>query len=315
MARIVTLTMNPAIDKSTSIDRVAPEQKLRCAAPAFDPGGGGINVSRAVHKLGGKSTAYYTAGRALGRMLEKLLEDEGLDHRPLPIDDRTRESFSVYESSTGQQYRFSTPGPELKRDEWEGCLAQLASMDSKPDYLVASGSLPPGVPADYYARLARLAGDIGARMVLDATGEPFSRAVAEGVFLIKPNLREFRALTGKALEDEAQQVAAAEKLIAEDRCSIVVISLGAAGVLMVSQDGSRRLRAPTVAIKSKVGAGDSMVGGIVTAMAENRSPVAAVQFGVAAGAAAVMTPGTRLCRREDTWKLFNQIRGERKKPT
>jgi 6-phosphofructokinase 2 len=242
-----------------------------------------------------------------------LLEEEGLDHHPLKIEGPTRESFTVDETTSGQQYRFSTPGPEVKPNEWEQCLQEVTAVDPKPDYLVASGSIPPGVPMDFYARLARFARKIDAKMVLDATGEPFFMAVQEGVYLIKPNLREFRRLVGKGLEDETEQVSAAHRLIAEGYCEVVVVSLGAAGALVTWTDGCERLRAPTVSIKSKVGAGDSMVAGIVTAMARGAPPIDAVQYGVAAGAAAVMTPGTTLCRREDTQKLFGRISEERRR--
>lgn len=314
MAHIVALAMNPAIDKSVSIDRVVPEKKLRCSRPQYDPGGGGINVSRAIRKLGGRSTLFYTSGQSHGRILESLLDEEGLDHLPMRIEGRTRASFTVDESSTGQQYRFSTPGPELKQNEWEQCLQAVMSIDPSPDYLVVSGSIPPGVPADYYAQLARFSRRIGAKMILDATGEPFIKATREGVFLIKPNLREFRSLVGKEIEEEAQQVAESERLIAAGHSKVVVVSLGAAGALMVWEGGCERLRAPTVSIKSKVGAGDSMVAGIVTAMAAGAPPVEAVQYGVAAGAAAVMTPGTMLCRHADTQKLFRRISEERRRP-
>jgi 6-phosphofructokinase 2 len=311
MVEILTLTMNPAVDKSAVIERVVPGKKLRCRQPRFDPGGGGINVARAVHKLGGSATACYTSGRSSGRLLESLLDEEGLDQVPLRIRGWTRESFSVTESATGQQYRFSTPGPELGEEEVEQCLQQVKDRPHGSDYLVVSGSLPPGAPVDVFARLARFCRESGAKMLLDATGEPFSMAVAEGVYLIKPNLREFRALTGEKLEDESRQTAAAEELVAEGRSEIVVVSLGAAGALMAWKGGCERLRAPTVTIESKVGAGDSMMGGMVKALAEGSAPVEAVQYGVAAGAAAVMTPGTALCRAEDTEKLFNRIAGER----
>jgi len=206
MESILTITMNPTIDKSTRIDRVVPERKLRCEAPHYEPGGGGINVSRAIRKLGGKSTVFYTSGQAHGQMLEQLLDREGLDHHPIHIEERTRESFAVYESSTGQQFRFGTPGPSLPEAEWMRCLDALIAFDPLPDYLVASGSIPPGVPNDFYARLARFAKESGIRMILDATSDPFTLAVREGVFMIKPNLREFHALAEKNIADEARQV-------------------------------------------------------------------------------------------------------------
>jgi 6-phosphofructokinase 2 len=156
MKTIVTMTLNPAIDKSSSVDHVVAERKLYCKPPRFEPGGGGVNVSRAIKKLGGKSLLLYPAGGLTGKRLQELLDDEGLDHRPFPIEGVTRESLVVLEESTGQQYRFGMPGPELQEKEWEQFLRELATMEPSPDYVVASGSLPPGVPADFYAQIARI---------------------------------------------------------------------------------------------------------------------------------------------------------------
>jgi 6-phosphofructokinase 2 len=307
MESILTITMNPTIDRSTRIDRVVPERKLRCEAPRYEPGGGGLNVSRAIRKLGGKSTAIYTSGGPHGQMLEKLLDREGIDHRPVSISDRTRESFTVFENTTGQQYRFSTPGPTLKEAEWMRCLDELFAIDQRPDYLVASGSLPPGAPDDFYARLARFAKEAGARMILDATANPFTLAVREGVFMLKPNLREFRALAEKDITDEAQQEELARQIVDSGQSEVVVVTLGSAGALLVWQEGSTQLRAPTVPIESKVGAGDSTVAGIVLGLSQGESLLDAVKFGLASGAAAVMTPGTELCRGEDARRLFRSM--------
>jgi 6-phosphofructokinase 2 len=307
MPSIVTLTMNPCIDKSAVVSNVAPERKLRCGEPRYEPGGGGINVSRAVHKLGGESTALYLAGGPLGNMLQNLLEEEGIRHRATNIHGLTRENLMVYEESSGQQFRFGMPGPPVAEEEWRKCLETLSSLDPIPEYMVASGSLPPGVPSDFYRRVSKLAGDAGIRLIVDSSGEPFRLALKEGVFLIKPNLRELRDLSEKELEDESHQVAVAQRLVQEGQCTAVVVSLGAAGALMVSEDGCERVRAPTVSIKSKVGAGDSMVAGITLALDRGWSLGDAVRFGVASGAAAVMTPGTELCRREDAEKLYQEL--------
>ena len=307
MQKIITLTMNPAIDKSASVENVVPERKLRCRPPRYEPGGGGINVSRAIHKLGGESTAFYLAGGPLGEMLRNLLDQEGLNHRPINIKGLTRQNLTVYEESTGQQFRFGMPGPEVNEKEWQQLLEKLLTHDPKPAYIVASGSLPSGVPKDFYAGVARSAKEIGARMILDTSGEPLSLAVQEGVYLIKPNLREFGNLGEAEIEQETEQEALARQIIDKGQSEVVVVSLGAAGALLVEKQGYQRLRAPTVTIKSKVGAGDSMVAGITLKLAQGDSVVEAVRFGVAAGAAAVMTPGTELCRKEDAESLYDKI--------
>ncbi|HEJ83055.1 MAG TPA: 1-phosphofructokinase family hexose kinase, partial [Desulfobacteraceae bacterium] len=194
MKTIATMALNPAIDKSSSVDHVVAERKLYCKPPLFEPGGGGVNVSRAIKKLGGKSLLLYPAGGLTGKRLQELLDEEGLDHRPFPIDGMIRESLVILEESTGQQYRFGMPGPKLKKNEWEPFLQKLAVIDPPPDYVVASGSLPPGAPPDFYARVARAGKKRGAKTIIDVSGEALKEALEEGVFLIKPNVREFREL-------------------------------------------------------------------------------------------------------------------------
>ena len=308
MSPIVTLTLNPAIDKNTSIDRVVPEDKLRCESPTREPGGGGLNVSRVVQRLGGESSAFYTAGGPTGSMLEGLLDEEDLDHTPLPTDDWTRENLIVSETSTDRQYRFGMPGPTLTADELEACLDALRTLDPAPDYLVASGSLPPGVPDDTYARVAEAAHTLNARAILDTSGTALRKARTAGWYLLKPNLRELEHLAGRALETEPEQRDAAREFIDRGWCQVVVLSLGAAGALLITADRTKHVRSPTVPIKSRVGAGDSMVAGLTLALARKLELIDAVRFGVAAGAAAVMTPGTELCRRPDTERLFEQMR-------
>jgi 6-phosphofructokinase 2 len=307
MKKIVAFTMNPAIDKSSSVEHVMAERKLHCKPPRFEPGGGGVNVSRAVKKLGGESVLLYPAGGYTGNRLKDLLEEEGISHRPIPIEATTRESLVVLEESTGQQFRFGMPGPVLKNEEWERCLQELSAIRPQPDYLDASGSLPPGVPPDFYGRVARIGKKNGSKVIVDTSGEALKQALQEGVYLIKPNYREFRDLVGRELKEESQMEAEAVKIVKSGRCEILVISLGAAGALLVSKEVVEHIRPPTVPIVSKVGAGDSTVAGTVLSLARGRTPRDAVLFGIAAGTAAVMTPGTELCRKEDTEHLYEKM--------
>ncbi len=305
MESIATLTMNPALDIGTSIGSVAPEIKLRCAAPRFHPGGGGINVSRAIHFLGGRSSAVFAAGGHTGAMLTSLLEEEGIDHVAVPIAGITRESVTVFEESTSLQYRFTMPGPELSAEEWIACLETL--FNRNPAYIVASGSLPAGVPAEFYGEITRYARNHGIRVILDTAGDPLSRAVGKGVYMLKPNLRELEVLAGQQLRGEEDIESVGQRLIAEGLAEVILLSMGAAGAALITGDDFKHLRAPVVPIRSKVGAGDSMVGGIALALASGRELLDAARFGVAAGSAAVMTPGTRLCRREDALRLYNAM--------
>lgn len=307
-AQIVTLTMNPAIDTSSGAPRVVPEQKVRCRAPQYEPGGGGINVSYAIGKLGGDSLSVLPAGGPTGALLQELLRRRGMHCRVVDIGKWSRQNVTIADESGDQQFRFVMPGPEMQEAEWQECLDAVKALDPSPSYLVASGSLPGGVPTDFYARLAGMCRKRDIRLVLDTSGDPLREAMDEGVFLVKPNIREFRHLVGEDAHTDATQIAAARSMIEKGGCRAVVISLGAGGALLVSGDGHEHVRAPTVPISSKVGAGDSMVGGIVLALDRGMALPDAVRFGVAAGSAAVMTPGTQLCRREDTESLYEKMK-------
>ena len=310
MTAIVTLTMNPALDKSTSTRQVIPEDKLRCAEATVEPGGGGINVSRAIHKLGGDSLALYAAGGHTGHAFRELLLRDDLREQQLPIRGDTRESFTVFEESSRLQYRFGMPGPTLTEAEWRNILDEIEQLSPYPDYLIASGSLPPGVPASFFVQLAQRLGERPTRVVVDTSGAALTALVAEDapVFLVKPNLRELADLSGRDLKDDEAIVAAARAVLAESRIETLVVSLGAAGVLFMTAMQTAYLRAPIVPIRSKIGAGDSTAAGIILALTRGFSLLEAVRFGVAAGAAAVMTPGTELCRRDDTERLYDQLR-------
>ena len=308
MKQVLTLTLNPAIDMSSSVENVFPEHKLRCSSPQLDPGGGGINVSRAIKKLGGDSVALHFCGGPTGAILCTLLDAEQVTHEPKQIAGLTRQSVTILETTTGQQYRFIFPGPTFSDAEWQAALAHIAERPALPDFVVASGSLPPGVPNEFYGQLARIVRDKERRMIVDTSGSCLTAALQAGVFLVKPSLRELRDFVGSDLEHEGDQERAAMKIIADGGAEVVVVSLGAAGVLFASKDECERVRSPTVPVRSKVGAGDSMVAGITLGLARNHTLRDAVRLGIAAGAAAVMNPGTALCRREDAERLFEQIK-------
>ena len=306
---IVTVTVNPCIDASSGVDRVVPERKLRCGPARYEPGGGGINVARAVRHLGGEALAIYPSGGPAGLLLEALLHGEDVPNRPVPIAGWTRENLNVLEESTGRQYRFVLPGPILSLVDASALYAVVASLSPFPEYLVASGSLPPGVSPDFYSQLARLARARRCRFVLDTSGDAARLALQEGgLFMMKPSVREFRELTGVSDGDEGRLVAEAQRLIAAGRCEVFVLSLGPAGVLCVDASRVEHVASPSVPVRSAVGAGDSLLAGMVLRLQQGRPLGEAVRFGVAAGAAAVMNPGTELCRREDAERLEEEMR-------
>ena len=308
MKNILTMTLNPAIDKSASVEHVVAERKLACKDPRYEPGGGGVNVSRAIKKLGGQSVLLYAAGGLSGQRLQELLDGEDLNHQGISIAGSVRENLVILEEATGQQYRFGMPGPHVTEPEWEDFLRRIGEITPAPDYLVVSGSLPENVSADFYARAARIGKERGARVIVDTTGEPLKKALAEGVYLIKPNFGEFKDLIGSEVTDAEEDIkAAAQQLIQTGQCQVLVISLGAAGALLVSEELTQHITPPTVPIISKVGAGDSMVAGIVYSLAQGKTLQESVLYGVAAGSAAVMTPGSELCRKDDTERLYKKM--------
>lgn len=309
MSDIVTITLNPAIDISFPVDQVLPEKKIRGGEPRREAGGGGINVARAVVKLGGEAKALYLAGGPTGEMLGGLVSAELKDSLVIPISGWTRENLIVTETISGQQFRFTLPGPVLKESEWLRILDTVRTLEPRPRYLVVSGSLPPGVPDDFYARLGEVARELGCRYVLDTSGRPLQLALqAGGVFLAKPNQREMEQLVSDEESGEADATELARRIVGKGWCEVIMLSLGRAGARLITADTVRSISPPTVPFKSAVGAGDSMVGGIVHALSTGKSLEEAALYGVAAGTAATMTPGTELCRREDTERLFEGLR-------
>ena len=303
MTTIVTLTMNPALDIATSTDRVEPTHKLRCSVPRYDSGGGGINVARAVHALGGDAVAIFPVGGPAGEMIRQMLQQEGVAHHAIPISGFTRESLAVEELTSGKQFRFILPGPELSPADQERCLDQLSTAAEGAQYIVASGSLPPGVPDGFYARVAELARLQGTRVVIDTSGAALKQA-GLGIYLLKPSLRELTDLTGREIRNERDEELAARQVIKQGRCEILVLSLGAQGALLATAEECERFAAIPVDARSTVGAGDSMLAGIVLGLSRGLSLRDAVHFGMAAGAAALLGSGTQLCRRNDVERLY-----------
>jgi 6-phosphofructokinase 2 len=303
--------MNPAVDVSTSAERVVSEHKLRCSRPLRDPGGGGINVARVATRLGGDVKALYPRGGETGALLRRLIDAEGIASLAVHVAGETREDITVYEEESGEQFRFVFPGPELSQDEWRECLAAICSLRGRPAYFVASGSLPPGVPEDFYARAASAAKACGARVIVDTSGPALGAALEEGVYLIKPNLRELRQLTGDTLDDQEARITAARRLVEAGRTEIVALSLGHDGALFVTADAAWGARALDVKVVSAVGAGDSFVGGLTWSLAAGHGLEEAFRYALAAGSAALLTPGTELSLADDIHRLYPEVALER----
>lgn len=307
MPRITTLTINPAVDISWEVDDMVPIRKLRSSSGTIYPGGGGVNVSRVISTLGGESTAVITRGGLTGTLLTELLDDLDLNRRVVKVHGHTRLAATVFERSSAQEFRVTPPGPELTESEWQAFLETVARLDG--DYVVCTGSLARGVPSDFYARIAAMAKERGGKVILDTSGRALFESLNEGVYVVKPNQRELEHLVGRKATTEKQQEEIAQQIIDEGKAEIVALTLGAEGALLVWKDGVKRLRSPDVEVKSAVGAGDSFLAGLTFGLAEGFSIEDAFALAVAAGAAAVMTHGTELCRKEDVDRLYAELRG------
>lgn len=308
MARFVTFTPNPALDLSTSVDQLVEAHKMRCDAPEVHPGGGGINVARVLHRLGGDVLAVFPAGGSTGERLHRLVQAEGVPDLKLDIAGDTRESFTAHERQSGHEYRFVLPGPSLRPEEWQAALSCLRQLSPAPAWVISSGSLPPGVPDNGHAQIANVARALGARMVVDSSGAALAQALDAGVWLIKPSLRELSELTGAALDTPAAQRDAARRLIAQGRTQKVALSLGSEGAMLVTASQCLQASALDVPVRSSVGAGDSFLAALVWALDQQADLAQALATGVAAGAAAVSTSGTALCQAADITRLRQQVR-------
>ncbi|WP_321939854.1 1-phosphofructokinase family hexose kinase [Paraburkholderia sp. J8-2] len=310
MVEIVTLTLNPAVDVSTAVDRVVDTHKLRCDAAHRYPGGGGLNVARVIHRLDGREAnclALYLAGGASGSLLEQMLTAERVHSRRLRIAGDTRENFSVTERSTGHEFRFVLPGPQVSADEWSAMLAVLDALMPAPRYLVLSGSLPPGLPPKAYADLTRWANLRGTHVVLDTSGLPLALALDAGVYLVKPSLSELAALAEQPLADEAAWLSAARQLVDSGRAQIVALTLGEHGALLVTSDETIRLPALSVAVSSATGAGDSFLAGLLVALRRGDTLRDAARLAQAAASATLLSSGTALCDADEVKRLYAGI--------
>lgn len=305
MTPILTLTLNPAIDLAADVGEVLPGLKLRCTQPKVDPGGGGINVSRAIRILGGESTAFVALGGALGARLADLLRAEHIRFTAFAGPGETRESLTVTETSTGHQFRFTLPGAVWEPERVDAALDEIDRAVAPGSMVVLSGSLPPGVPDDFPVALsARIGGR--AVLVVDTSGPPLARLAEQGLpglDILRMDDSEAEGLAGRLLTGRAETADFAAALVARGVARTVIVARGADGSVMADARGRWFSKSAPVVVKSKVGAGDTFVGAFVLALAQGHPPEAALAHGVAGASAAVMTAATELCRREDAERL------------
>jgi 6-phosphofructokinase 2 len=306
--RLITLTLNPALDLAADADEVMPTHKIRMHHEHADAGGGGVNVARVLHELGADTLAIIASGGATGRVLEEMLDESGVKRRSVSIAGRTRVSLNVQDNKTGLEYRFVPEGPTLSDSEFTACLAAVDT--ERGEWLIASGSLPHGVPDDAYAQVARIAAGKGQRFVLDTSGVALAKALEEGgIDLVKPSLGELEHLVRRELKDPAEQDWQAMELVRRKAARMVAVTLGAQGALLASRDGVVRMPAMDVPMHSSVGAGDAFLAATALALARGNSPEDALAWGTAAGATAIACAGTARLRREDVAARYRMLRG------
>lgn len=305
MQPILTLTLNPALDVSTGVGHVRPGEKLRCDEPTLNAGGGGLNVARALHRLGAPALALVALGGSTGDRLASLLKAEGITFLALKSPGETRQSLTVTEGATGAQYRFLLPGPNWSAADQAQVFALLAATARPGAIAVISGSQPPGVPADFPAQLAKALPE--SLVVLDTSGPTLAQAVTQPIpdlAVLRMDSDEAETLAGRPLTAPKDTADFAETLRAAGAAATVIIARGAEGNVLVAQ-GQRLMAAPPqVPLVSAVGAGDSFVAGLTLAMARRQDWPQALTLATACAAAAVMTPATELCRAEDVARLL-----------
>ncbi|EOL8964698.1 6-phosphofructokinase II [Cronobacter dublinensis] len=308
MVRIYTLTLAPSLDSATLTPQIYPEGKLRCSAPVFEPGGGGINVARAIVHLGGSATALFPAGGATGEHLVSLLHDEQVAVETISARDWTRQNLHVHVESTGEQYRFVMPGAALTDDELRQLEEKVLAIEPGA-ILVISGSLPPGVGVEKLQQLIKAARQKGIRLIVDSSGDALAAALEVGdIELVKPNQKELAALVKRSLDapDDVRQ--AAMELVQQGKARRVVVSLGPQGALGVDGSDCVQVVPPPMKSQSTVGAGDSMVGAMTLRLAQDAPLLDMVRYGVAAGSAATINQGTRLCSQENTDRIYHWLK-------
>jgi len=305
MTKIVTLTINPAVDKNTKFEGLVAEHKIRCEQPVYDAGGGGINVSKAINRLGGESIAFFPAGGPIGDLLKSLVNKEGVVFEAIESKAWTRENFIAVDTTSNAQYRFGMPSPELTLNEFEEILEKVKNQN--PEILVVSGSLPENLSSIIFKRISEVFGEKKPKIVVDTSGDALKFALENGVFLIKPNHKELAKLLGLEKLEPKQVESAAKAIIEKYNCEIVVVSMGPEGAFLFDKNDTQFAAAPKVEKKSTVGAGDSMVGGMVWALSQNLPLENTLKWGVACGSAATMNEGTQLFKKDDAERLFDSL--------
>jgi 6-phosphofructokinase 2 len=305
--KVLTITFNPTVDKSCTVENIQPEKKLRCSKPVYEAGGGGINVSRGLQRLGISSVALYPSGGRTGELLEELLTNEKVNSLTLPVKTETRENFIVVDTSNNNQYRYGMPGDSLTPKEADALHEAILGISPLPEIAVISGSLPEGLTTAFLIKLVKELKAKNVKVIADTSGDALTAILKEGVYLVKPNIGELSKFIGKEELDNESADEAAKELINKGAAEIVAVSMGPQGAYIVTKDENVHVPAPSVKKLSTVGAGDSMVAGMVAVLAKGGSITEMGRMGVACGSAATMSKGTGLFTKENAEKLYKWL--------
>jgi len=304
---IATVTLNPCLDRTITVHQLVVDETTRWTGTHLYAGGKGIDVSRAIHEMGGRTTAYGFVGGPDGRILEILLDEEGVPFSFTPIEQETRTNFIVTETKASHQTRIDAPGPRISKKELERFIAKLRRIYPSPDLMVIGGSVPPGIPVNIYYDLVMEAKGYGIRTIVDSEGQWLEEGIRASPYLVKPNVREAEELLKVELSTEEAIIKGALELV-ETGIEVVVISRGKEGIIAATKERIIKAVPPPVKVRSTVGAGDCAIAGLALKLAYGEPLVEACRLAVAMGSAAVLTPGTELCHKTDVEKLLPQIK-------
>ena len=302
---ILTVTLNPCIDKSSSTEKLKPESKLRCKEVVREPGGGGINVSKALKELDAETAALFPAGGHNGKMLCSLLDKTGIRYHAIETSVETREAWIILETTTNHQFRFNFPGQPVKEEHIYNLIDEIRAF--APSFVVASGSLPVGLPDYFYGLIVKNANAVGAKTIIDTSGPALQALKGKNAWLIKPNINELKTMLNVQEIPENEVDDAAQQVIGDGYAEIVVVSMGPKGAWLITATEKYFATAPKVEKKSTVGAGDSLVAGLTHALERQYNFENALRFGVACGSAATMNSGTQLFKKEDALSLYEKV--------
>ena len=304
--QITTITINPALDVHSSIDNLAPEIKLRCERPSYNPGGGGINISRVLQRMKLDCNTWFPEGGYTGKIISGLLKKEGLLICPFHSRKATRENINIVENKTKNQYRFCMPGEDLGKAFYNLLFEKIVQLEPN-GILVISGSMPSHYPEDFFTKISNTCESKSIKLIVDTSGDALKHTIANNVFLIKPNFQEIAELYGEITLSKKKAIDLSKSLVKEGRVKNILLTNGKFGAWLISKETVFFIKPPSVNVKSTIGAGDSALAGAVYGIAQNYTPQNILAMSVAAGTATTLQEGSTLCDWEDVNHLFLNI--------